>query len=61
MEGATVMTEFLSSVGAIVTQILTWIPDVTAVIVADPFLLFTVGFLAVGGAIGLIGRLLARN
>lgn len=61
MEGATAMTEFLSSVAAIVTQILTWIPEVTGVIVADPFLLFTVGFLAVGGAVGIIGRLLSRN
>lgn len=60
MEG-TAMTAFLGSVAEIVTQILSWIPDVTAVIIADPFLLFTVGFLAVGGAIGLIGRLLARN
>lgn len=60
MEG-TAMTAFLTSVGEIVTQILSWIPDVTAVIIADPFLLFTVGFLAVGGAVGLIGRMLSRN
>lgn len=60
MEG-TAMTAFLTSVGEIVTQILGWIPDVTAVIIADPFLLFTVGFLAVGGAVGLIGRMLSRN
>ena len=61
MEGATAMTEFLTSVAAIVTQILAWIPEVTGVIVDDPFLLFTVGFLAVGGAVGIIGRLLSRN
>lgn len=61
MEGATAMTEFLTSVAAIVTQILAWIPQVTGVIIDDPFLLFTVGFLAVGGAVGIIGRLLSRN
>lgn len=61
MEGANAMTEFLTSVAAIVTQILAWIPEVTGVIVDDPFLLFTVGFLAVGGAVGIIGRLLSRN
>lgn len=58
-EGA--MSAFLTSVGEIVTQILTWVPSVISVILASPFLLFTVGFLAVGGVIGIIGRLLSRN
>lgn len=55
------MSTFLSNVGTIVTQIVTWIPTVVGVITDSPFLLFTVGFLAVGGCIGLVGRLLSRG
>lgn len=58
-EGA--MSAFLTNIGTIVTQIVTWIPTVVGVITDSPFLLFTVGFLAVGGVIGLIGRLLSRG
>lgn len=55
------MSAFLTNIGTIVTQIVSWIPTVVGVITDSPFLLFTVGFLAVGGVIGLIGRLLSRG
>lgn len=58
-EGA--MSAFLTNVGTIVTQILTWVGSVGTTIVESPMLLFTVGFLALGGAIGIFGRLLSRN
>ena len=56
------MTEFLASLTAIVTAILTeWVTPVINLIINQPLLLFTVGFLAVGGAIGILGRLLSKN
>lgn len=58
-EGA--MSAFLADIATIVTQILTWVGSVGTTIVGSPMLLFTVGFLALGGAIGIFGRLLSRN
>lgn len=58
-EGA--MSAFLTDVASIVTQILAWVSSVTTTIVGSPMLLFTVGFLALGGAIGIFGRLLSRR
>lgn len=55
------MSAFLSDVTTIVTQIITWVTSVITLILGQPFLLFTVGFLALGGAIGILGRLLSRN
>lgn len=55
------MAEFLTQVSLIVTEIFKWVGTVTTTIVDSPMLLFTVGFLAVGGAIGIFGRLLSRN
>lgn len=58
-EGA--LAAFLADVSSIVTQIFTWVGTVTTTITGSPMLLFTVGFLAVGGAIGIFGRLLSRR
>lgn len=58
-EGA--MAAFLSDIALIVTQILSWVSTVATTITSTPLLLFTVGFLAIGGAIGIFGRLLSRN
>lgn len=56
------MADFLTTLATIVTKIFgTWIPEVCSVIIAQPFLLFTVGFLAAGGVIGILGRLLSKN
>lgn len=38
-----------------------WIPQVANTIVNNPILLLTVGFLVVGGAIGIFGRLLSKR
>lgn len=56
-----VMAEFLAQLSLIVTEILKWVGQVTTTIVGSPMLLFTVGFLAIGGAVGIFGRLLSRN
>ena len=55
------MTEFLASISLVVTEILTWVASVCNMIVSNPILLFTVGFLAIGGAVGIFGRLLSRG
>ncbi len=55
------MAALLSDIGLIVTQILTWVTSVANLIVSTPLLLLTVGFLMIGGAIGIFGRLLSRS
>lgn len=60
MEGNTMVT-LLDQIGLIVTEILAWVTDIADLIVSTPLLLLTVGFLMIGGAIGIFGRLLSRN
>lgn len=55
------MATLLSNLATIVTKIIGWVGDVATMITDTPILLFTVGFLAIGGAIGIFGRLLSRN
>lgn len=58
-EGA--LTSFLADLALIVTQVITWVGTVCTTITSQPILLFTTGFLAIGGAIGIFGRLLSKN
>lgn len=51
----------ITSIGTLVTAIFTWVASVCQAITTTPLLFFTVGFLAVGGAVGIVGRLLSRN
>lgn len=55
------LTQFLDNVGSIGDFILGEIPNVSGVIQNDPMLFVTVGFLVVGGVIGIFGRLLSRR
>lgn len=55
------MAAFLADLATIVTQIITWVGTVCTTITSQPILLFTTGFLAIGGAIGIFGRLLSKN
>lgn len=55
------MSALLTELGTVVTQVLAWVGDVADLIVATPFLLLTTGFLVLGGAIGIFGRLLSKN
>ena len=55
------MADFLSNISEIVTAIIGWASSVCTTIVQTPILLFTVGFLAIGGAVGIFGRLLSRG
>lgn len=60
MEGIT-MSTMLTDLGTVVTQALSTVGDVCTTIVSEPLLLMTTGFLFLGGAIGIVGRLLSRN
>lgn len=60
-EEVSVMSGLLTDLATIVTSIIDWVGDVATMITSTPILLFTVGFLAIGGAIGIFGRLLSRN
>lgn len=62
MEGeVTAMQALLTSLATIVTRVFEWVGDVATVITGDPLLLLTTGFLVLGGAVGIFGRLLSRN
>lgn len=61
MDETNTMAALLSTLATIVTQILTWVGSVASTIVDTPILLLTTGFLVLGGAIGIFGRLLSKN
>lgn len=62
MEEVTVtMASLLSDLALVVTQVMTWIATIAETITTTPILLLTVGFLVLGGAIGIFGRLLSRS
>ena len=54
---ATLVADF----GTIATAIFGQIGTIADTIVGSPLLLFTTGFLFLGGCIGIFGRLLSRN
>lgn len=58
---STNMADLLSTLATVVTQVLTWVTAVASTIVSTPILLLTTGFLCLGGAIGIFGRLLSKN
>lgn len=60
MEG-NAMSGLLDSLATVVTQIMTWVSTIASTIVSTPLLLLTTGFLVLGGAIGIFGRLLSKN
>lgn len=57
---ATTLSSFLSDLGTIATQIFSWVGTVAETIVSHPLFYLTIGFLVVGGAIGIVSRLLSR-
>lgn len=61
MEGSSAMAGLLTNIGLVVTEIVVWVGEVASTIVSTPILLFTTGFLAIGGAVGIFGRLLSKN
>lgn len=55
------MSSLLTDLGTVVTQVMTWIGNIASTIVSTPLLLLTTGFLVLGGAIGLFGRMLSKG
>ena len=55
------MAEFLGTLTAGFTSILTCVGQVCTTIVDTPFLFFTTLFLFAGGVVGILGRILSRN
>lgn len=55
------MADLLSTLATVVTQVMTWVGTIASTIVSTPILLLTTGFLVLGGAIGIFGRLLSKN
>lgn len=55
------MASLLSDLSTVVTQIMTWVGTVASTITSTPLLLFTTGFLAIGGACAIFGRLLSKG
>ena len=58
---ASPMSDLLAQLALVVTQVMTWIGTVASTIVSTPILLLTTGFLVLGGAVGIFGRLLSKN
>ena len=55
------MSALLTNLATVVTEALGWVGDVATIIVDTPILLLTTGFLVLGGAVGIFGRLLSKN
>lgn len=55
------MATLLGELGTVVTETLGWVGEAVQTIVSTPFLLLTTGILVLGGAIGILGRLLSRG
>lgn len=55
------MSELITSFGTVSTAIFTEIGTIASTITETPLLLFTTGFLFVGGCVGIFGRLLSRR
>lgn len=51
----------MTSLTTVATSVLSIVGQVTTQIVTTPFLLMTTGILLLGGAVGIMGRLLSRN
>ncbi|WP_456317593.1 hypothetical protein [Solobacterium moorei] len=60
-EAVNPMVELLKSIALIANAIFAHVGTIASTITSTPLLLLTVGFLVVGGAIGIFGRLLSRN
>lgn len=61
MEETITMSELITDLTTVGTSVLGQVPAVASTITESPLLLLTVGFLFIGGCIGIFGRLLSRN
>ena len=61
MEVTTTMSTLITSFGEVASAIFEQVSAIASTIVETPLLLFTTGFLFLGGCVGIFGRLLSRN
>lgn len=57
----TAMGSLLADLGTVATNVITQVGTICETIVDEPLLLLTVGFLFIGGCVGIFGRLLSRG
>ena len=55
------MAELIADFGTVGTAIFSQVETIANTITGNPLLLFTTGFLFIGGCVGIFGRLLSRN
>ena len=55
------MTALLTSLGEVASKVIEYVGTICTTIVGQPLLLLTVGFLFIGGCVGIFGRLLSRG
>lgn len=55
------VASLLTDLGSIATSVLTYVGNVANQIAENPVLLLTMGFLFIGGVVGIFGRLLSRG
>lgn len=55
------METLISDLSTVASSVWEGVIKVSQTIAGDPLLLFTTGFLFVGGCVGIFGRLLSRN
>lgn len=55
------MAAMLADFGTVATAVWEQVGTISQTIIGDPLMLFTTGFLFVGGCVGIFGRLLSRN
>lgn len=56
-----VMSTLLADLSLVVADVFEWVGTIASTITETPLLLLTTGFLVLGGAIGIFGRLLSKN
>lgn len=55
------MSALITSLSEVATAVMTQVVTICTTITEQPLLLLTVGFLFIGGCIGIFGRLLSRG
>lgn len=61
MDTPSAMQSLITQFTSVASSIFTQVGKIAEAIVGNPLLLFTTGFLFLGGCIGIFGRLLSRN
>lgn len=61
MADPTPMQSLWTSISTSAGEVIDLVGDVATTIVGSPILMLTTGFLVVGGAVGIFGRMLSKN